>query len=136
MRRSARRGSNAVEFALTVPILLAVAGGAIELGWFMTLKMAMVDATREAARTAATSDDDMVPATRGRVAGELAWAAADVVPVVPTFTLTTSGACPNAMWTAVGTMPYPGLWTALGIPTPGTVSHTVVMRGCNGGCGC
>ena len=45
-----------VEMALTLPILLLIMAGTLEVGWYYNTYLTLVDATREAARYAADGD--------------------------------------------------------------------------------
>lgn len=49
-----RRGATAVEFALTMPILIAVLGGLLEYSWYLQSLAGVVHATREGVRYGAT----------------------------------------------------------------------------------
>jgi Flp pilus assembly protein TadG len=49
-RRTRRRGSTLVEFALLVPVLLVILMGIMEFGWLITRTYAVGNATREGAR--------------------------------------------------------------------------------------
>lgn len=46
---TARRGTAAVEFALTVPVLLILALGLVEWGWVFTREVAVIQAVRDGA---------------------------------------------------------------------------------------
>jgi len=48
-----RSGSTIVEFALVVPILLAILIGIMEFGWYVKNSLTLANATREGARAAA-----------------------------------------------------------------------------------
>jgi Flp pilus assembly protein TadG len=48
-----RRGSTIVEFALLVPVLLAILLGIIEFGWLVKNQLTIANAAREGARAAA-----------------------------------------------------------------------------------
>lgn len=54
--RRARRGAAAVELALTAPILLAMAGGVIEWGWYMNQQINVIQAARDGARAGSLID--------------------------------------------------------------------------------
>lgn len=51
--RQRRRGSNLVEFALLLPVLLAIVIGIMEFGWMEKNYLQVANATREGARAAA-----------------------------------------------------------------------------------
>lgn len=56
-----RRGAAVVEFAVVLPLLLALLFGIIEFGWVFMIRQTVVNAAREGCRTAvlqtATNDD-------------------------------------------------------------------------------
>ena len=74
---SRRKGATMVEFALIVPILLAILLGILELGWMTKNKLQLANAVREGARdaavgikTAATATNDSIEARiKNRAAG-------------------------------------------------------------------
>ncbi|MBW2258738.1 MAG: pilus assembly protein [Deltaproteobacteria bacterium] len=45
-----RRGANAVEFALVMPVLVMILTGIMEYGWFFSQQIAMVSAVRDSVR--------------------------------------------------------------------------------------
>jgi hypothetical protein len=55
-RSKRERGQSMVEMALTLPILLLILAGTLEVGWYFNTYLTLVDATREAARYAADGD--------------------------------------------------------------------------------
>ncbi len=61
--RLGRRGATAVEFALTLPILVVILGGIIEYGWYIQSLTSVVHAAREGARYGVTFDVDEDPET-------------------------------------------------------------------------
>ena len=56
MRRSSRRGGAAVEFALTLPVLLFIFLAAIEYGWLFTQQNWINNSVRDTTRYVATLD--------------------------------------------------------------------------------
>jgi len=63
------KGSSAVEFALVLPLFLAIFFGIIEYGWVMTQKIVLSHAVAAGARAAVkmpdgTSDDDLAAVAR------------------------------------------------------------------------
>ena len=75
LRRCARsrRGSNAVEFALILPILITLFAGIVEWGWTLNQQMMVVQAAREGARAGVSTprDDDPETAAQARVVQSL-----------------------------------------------------------------
>jgi Flp pilus assembly protein TadG len=68
-----RRGSNAVEFALILPILITLFAGIVEWGWTLNQQMMVLQAAREGARAGVSTprDDDPESAAQTRVVQSL-----------------------------------------------------------------
>jgi hypothetical protein len=62
-RSRRERGQSMVEMALTLPILLLIMAGTLEVGWYFNTYLTLVDATREAARYAADGEIALVDGT-------------------------------------------------------------------------
>lgn len=56
-----RRGANAVEFALTFPIVLLMMGAVTDWGWYFTQQMSLSAAVRDAVRVGAMTSRDAGP---------------------------------------------------------------------------
>jgi Flp pilus assembly protein TadG len=56
MRRGSRRGSQAVEFALILPILLGLSSSIIDYSWYFQMHGEVVDLTKSVVRSASTLD--------------------------------------------------------------------------------
>ncbi len=57
-----RRGATLVEFAVVLPLLLAILMGIVEFGWVFTVRQTLTNAAREGCRTAvlkASTEDDV-----------------------------------------------------------------------------
>ncbi|AXJ08247.1 TadE/TadG family type IV pilus assembly protein [Arthrobacter sp. PM3] len=87
------RGAVAVEFALVLPILLALVGGIIEFSYIYNLQISVTQAAREAARTMAIKNDVGL-AKAAAVAGAPGLTAAN-------FGFSFSGACKDGENTTV-----------------------------------
>jgi len=61
MMRRVRRGNAAVEFALTLPLLLAIVSAILDYGWYLTQSGNVMQAVREGARLGATIDQEDGP---------------------------------------------------------------------------
>lgn len=59
--KRARRGGSAIEFALTLPVLLVMFGGVIEYGWFFFHQQAVLSAIRDGTRFGVTISQDEDP---------------------------------------------------------------------------
>lgn len=56
MNKRLRRGSQAVEFALTLPILLGLSSSIVDYSWYFQRQGELVDATKAVVRSASTLD--------------------------------------------------------------------------------
>lgn len=92
-----QRGAAAVEFALVLPILLALVGGIIEFSYIYNLQISVTQAAREAARTMAIKNDAGL-AKAAAVAGAPGLTAGN-------FGFAFSGACAEGL-TATVTVTY------------------------------
>jgi Flp pilus assembly protein TadG len=97
LRTRDRRGSNAVEFALTMPILILIIAGIVDYGWFFSQHQIVVTAVREASRAAALTpeDGDAVAEAQARAQAVLTQAGMDAS--AATVTTTFSGAPPDVL---------------------------------------
>lgn len=71
--RLRRRGANAVEFALILPVLLALLTGIMDYGWVYLLQHVATTAAREGAREGAVTPQDQGPEARATTAATAAW---------------------------------------------------------------
>lgn len=55
LRRPRRRGNNAIEFALILPVLMMILTGIADYGWYFSQNQGVVMAAREGARAGAIS---------------------------------------------------------------------------------
>jgi Flp pilus assembly protein TadG len=82
--RNYRRGTNAIEFALTIPVCLALVIGIIEFGWFFWQKSTTIDAVRQGCRAGSLYADAPTDGS---------FAATDVAYDEMTHRLTTTNLC-------------------------------------------
>ncbi len=80
LSRRARRGAAALEFALCAPVLVTVAAGVVDWGWFLSREAQLEDAARDAARSGAAAPEGVAPEdlAEGRMAESLAALGFDV----------------------------------------------------------
>lgn len=120
-----RRGSNAIEFALILPVLMAFLTGIMDYGWFFSQQISMIHAVRDGVRAGATTaqEDNPVAVCESRIqeslmtAGFSGTVAMDVKLV---------GTRPDqALYAAVSTTydPLVGF-----VPTPDFVGSSLTMR--------
>lgn len=60
MRLRNRRGANAIELALTAPVMFLAIFGVFECGWYMCHKAVLNDITTEVARTVSYSAEETI----------------------------------------------------------------------------
>jgi Flp pilus assembly protein TadG len=121
-----RRGNQAIEFALVMPVLLAVVAGTIDWGFFWHAKFHLVNSVHVGARSAAVTGADDDPLGVATSVASTTFDESGLSLMQPVFTSGHQGADPDIMvWvTAVATFePFIGF-----IPTPAGVEHTVTMR--------
>lgn len=78
-RRRARRGANAIEFALTFPFLLLLMTGIMDFGYFEMVRFAADSTARDAARAGAIGADDSLTVAQDT------WAAFGLPGATPTI---------------------------------------------------
>lgn len=126
MSGAPRRGSQAVEFALAVPVLLTLFSGVVDVSESLMVHDALVAAVGEASRGGSVVD----PAAGDREATALstatqAWSATERAET-PQFTAVIQGAAPDRMLVVTGTVtvqPLIGL-----VPLPNTLSWSARTR--------
>jgi Flp pilus assembly protein TadG len=126
MAPSNRRGSEVIEFAITLPILLILVSGMIDFGWYYYQQSRLHDAVRHGARVGAVTEQEDAPlaAAQGAVVEQLAVAQVPFTPVITTrFTYDVTG---DQLVEVGATAPYVGLWALLN--TPYRLAATVTMR--------
>lgn len=124
--RLRRRGSSAIEFALTLPILVLLLCSVMEWGWYFMQQMSVMDAVREGTRVGAATaqDDDPAGIASEWVYASLADSTLDATDGAVQAEIL--GAWPDELLQVTFRMPYPEL---LGfVPTPGSLGHVMTMR--------
>jgi Flp pilus assembly protein TadG len=125
-KRGARRGGAAIELALTAPILLSMATGVVEWGWFMNQQVSVVQAARDAARAGALSADadEAASVAVERFNDRLAEIGAD--PTQSTVAAAVGDSASGIVVTVTVDVPYPPLLGLL--PTPERLRASTTMR--------
>ncbi len=127
MKRLGRRGSHAIEFALSVPILFGLASGVIDLGLYLIMTDATVAATANGARSGAVldQDDGGDPVAQAEQIAAAHWSNLDL-PGTPTFSASLTGSAPDQLLVLDATVPYTGFFGFL--PLPEAIEYSYVMR--------
>jgi Flp pilus assembly protein TadG len=71
---SGRRGANAIEFAILMPVLFAVITGIVDYSWIFTMRNAAMHAARAGARAGSVTARADAPDSRAAEAAAEAWA--------------------------------------------------------------
>lgn len=127
-RLGSRRGSAAIEFGFTLPMLFVMASGTLELGSFMTERQRLIQATYEATRMASIGSE---MATDADVQAR-AVAALDSMGVDPTgLSVAISRAVDGdePVVTVACTLPVRALVGMVELPAAHTATFTMVERG-------
>ena len=88
-----RRGGNAIEFALLLPVLFGLLTGIMDYGWFYGLKFASDSAARQGARVGALTPQGEDPNGTALLAATDRWTQLGM-PGTPTVVSFRSGAAP------------------------------------------
>ena len=118
-----RRGSQAVEFALVLPILLMMISAAVDVGDYLGRNRALVEAAADGARAGAADADD--PAGVAEATAATAWDAMGSFGT-PRFSASIDGQAPQQRVVVSATLPYEPFFGL--VPTPETLSYTCAFR--------
>lgn len=134
-----RRGSNAIEFALMLPILVVLLAGLADFGWWVNQDLLLTDVVRDAARAgAAAGSNAAVSVATSRVASGClanqipgactAVVSLSAIPAGPTPYVPPGAALPPQQWLTVSvTAPYNSI-VGLAPGVPVELSARIVMR--------
>lgn len=122
-RRTSRRASNAIEFALTLPVYLFFIAGVVDYGWYFNQQMVTTMVARDAARACSLVPlgDQVEPV--GEAQGQVSLEIADLQ---GTTDCTLTGTAPDQQVSCNVQVTFEPL---LGLtPVPAAFDETVVMR--------
>lgn len=122
-----RRGNQAIEFALLLPLLLILISGIVDLGQYMFVADGLVNAVSQGGRQGALADpdeDEDVVAVATSIANA-SWAASEL-PGALTVTAAVNGTEPDALVVITGTVPFSGFFGFLNLPS--TITYTSTVR--------
>lgn len=125
MKSTSRRGSYAVEFALTAPLLLTLLAGIVDVSWYVHISTRVAHATAAGCRIGAYTGLDESPAAAAVEAAKAEWEVAGVEGA-PDFEAKISGSAPDVRLQVVADMEYSGFFGYTAMPE--WVSHTAVFR--------
>jgi len=122
-----RRGSYAMEFALVLPVFVALIAGVVEYGRYFDQRVAMVGVVRDALRAGATRETDETPdALAFARQAALKGLTDQGFPGGATVEARYIGVTPNQRIEVKASFPYAPLISL--VPTPKRVEHVAVMR--------
>ena len=137
-KRTGRRGSQAVEFALVLPVLVVLVAGIVDYGWYYSQELAVIGATREGARMGASDaagGTDACTVAVNAVDEALAQAGFDTSGTATTTWSSTATEAISASMTTVNgenailvrvAYPYQSLWGM--VSTPSRMGASMTMR--------
>lgn len=123
-----RRASEAMEFALTLPVLLALLSGLVDFGWYYSQQSRLHEAVRHGARVGAVTprDDGPLAAARSAVDHQLAATSVPFTPQVTTGFVT--DATGDELVRVEADASYVGLWNLVRAPYRLHASATMRME--------
>ena len=126
MAQTPRRASEAIEFALSLPVILFALSGLIDFGWYYWQQAALFESVRFGARIGAVTEQDDGPLARAElaVAQQLAQSGVPFTPTLSTVFLTDPTGDQLIQVDATGT--YVGLWNL--VLAPYELHARVAMR--------
>jgi hypothetical protein len=126
MGRGARRGGEAVEFALLLPVFMALFGGIFEYSWYFFMRATVADVARDACRAGALIPPNSIPdaetVARDSIIDAMGgWDffnmdCADPSSDTCEIGITEEGEAPSGMMVCAVRVAYPGLTGMLPVP--------------------
>lgn len=128
--RPCRRGTQALEFALVMPLLLALLTGVVDFGWYYDRSMAVIAAAREGARNgathASTAGGNPCVDAETRTVNSLVSAGFAATASHVTGSVANDPALGDRLLTVQAQLPQTKLFGL--VPSPATISERVVIR--------
>lgn len=126
LQRKRERGANAVEFALILPVLLALITGVMDYGWYFTQQHLVINAVREGARAGATTAADDGPENEAEARAREVLEGHGFNTDGNTVTVSVDTAADPVTITVTAALEYPGL---IGfVPLPTNLGASLTMR--------
>jgi len=124
--RRRRRGANAIEFALTLPVAVAVLAGIIDYGWLFFQQEAIEAATRDGARHGSVSIRTEDPVTRAERATLGSLERNGIDPATAEVRAFLESVFPDERVTVATAVPFRPLFGI--VPVPGVLNARLSMR--------
>jgi hypothetical protein len=123
-KRRHRHGSNVVEFALLLPVLITILSGVVEVGWYQQQQAVVDAAVNRAARTGSRTDLGSNPVTEAQAM--LVATLADDGKSLSDYIIDVRGKAPNRTIYVQAEVPYDNFLGLL--PLPGLHRGSIGMR--------
>lgn len=122
-----RRGATAVEFVLTLPLLLILLAGVVDLGQYLFLADSVAAAVAEGARAGALANPKKGedPLAVSRTAADQWWLAAELPSTLTTTARLEGVGAPNERLVVTGTVPFGAAMSILNLPATVRYTHTI-----------
>lgn len=122
-KRDGRRGAAAVEFALVLPLFVAVLFGVIEYGWVFYQTFSVAAAVRDGLRVGVTVPQSASPDMKAQSAATASLNGLGIT--TATVTAQMQGVSPSRTLSLSATMPYKPI---IGfVPVPAKISYAMTM---------
>ena len=115
-----------MEFALTMPLMLALAAAVVDFGWYFNQQMTVLHAVREGARAGSITAEDGDPATVAIARVQEALDAANIDYSQGTIDALYSGSPPMELIEVSASLPYQPIVTL--VPVPVNLNAALTMR--------
>lgn len=129
VRRPARRGAAALEFALVLPVLLGLTAGIIDFGWYFQANGLVVAAVREGTRLGVTYATDDTPTPQAAAAARVSAVLTDYNFDAASAVVVTEyiGTAPDQMLKVSVTLPFKPLIGLVRVVLPVELKASMTM---------
>lgn len=125
-QRRQRRGSQAIEFAIILPVLMAIIAGMVDYGWYFYQQQRLTVAVRDGVRVGSVSEWEDDPASLAEDRVRVAYSETGLDPEALTLSASIEGSVPNKMVRVEATQAFSPMFGL--VPTPGALSAVLTMR--------
>ena len=127
MRRwRSRRGGNAIEFALTAPVIAVLLAGIVDYGWLFYQQIALQNATRDSVRAGSVAPPELDPTVLAEEESKAVLTKAGIDPLTVNVVVTYEDAWPDERVRVSMDMKFESLIGL--VPVPEVLDTTMAMR--------